>query len=461
MKVMNETNGLNIGVEPNTRISTCISRCEKGISPIRKMKSRMQFNGSEKTLDDSISIRNAFTAREINLEKKLSPNGNKFDSSRMFKNIEEFHPYDYLKLVESHIPKKLLSQKNYSEIKSVANYFKNNLTSFFGFESKLGDLTPESDYMFAISSKKGERESIKKYLQSKNIPKEFKEKQEWQRVSKLVKYWGEKESEIYEKILGLWFEFDIIDSTNKTPIPSIFLHTVSIKNKDIQNINWLTEKTLPALMGQNIPEKLEKNLLNCIKNLPEKASLFNIGIMLSRPTYGIRVVVKRLQPNKIIPYLEKLGWKDKNDQLKNLISELENEATRLVLSFDILQDGVGPKIGIECGFYPKKHDEYAPESRWKNLLEYLVEKGLCLDHKKDALLNFISGMETEISTLTNGNEPLLISTKIDDPEYKNTLVRQIGHIKIVYYPDKPLEAKAYYGARLFGIEEQEITRMTQ
>jgi len=40
MKVMNETNGLDTeGVNPNTRISTCISRCEKGIYDVDKMKS--------------------------------------------------------------------------------------------------------------------------------------------------------------------------------------------------------------------------------------------------------------------------------------------------------------------------------------------------------------------------------------------------------------------------------------
>jgi len=412
--------------------------------------------------NNSDSIIDSYKANGIELIKQVQETKTP-DQSIMLSNTDTnvSHALQHLLSLQPHVPERLISTQNFKEMKKIAEYFTGGMTSFFGFESKLGNLTPESDYMFAISSKKGERESIKKYLQSKNIPEEFKEKQEWQRVSKLVKCWGEKESEIYEKILGIWFEFDVIDSTNETPVPSIFLHTVSIKNKDLQNINWLTEKTLPALMGQNIPEKLEKNLLNCIKNLPEKASLFNIGIMLSRPTYGIRAVVKRLRPNKIIPYLEKLGWEDKNDELKNLINELENEATRLVLSFDILQDGVGPKIGIECGFYPKKHDEYAPEPRWKNLLEYLVEKGLCLDHKKDALLDFISGMQTEISTLTNGNEPLLISTKIGDAEHKNALVRQIGHIKIVYYPDRPLEAKAYYGARLFGIEEQEITRMTQ
>jgi len=40
MKVMNETNGPDIGGgNPNTRISTCISRCEKGIYDTKKMKS--------------------------------------------------------------------------------------------------------------------------------------------------------------------------------------------------------------------------------------------------------------------------------------------------------------------------------------------------------------------------------------------------------------------------------------
>ena len=56
-------------------------------------------------------------------------------------------------------------------------------------------------------------------------------------------------------------------------------------------------------------------------------------------------------------------------------------------------------------------------------------------------------------------QPLIISAKIQNEEYVSTLIQQIGHIKIVYSTNKFLEAKAYYGARLFGIDKNQYTKM--
>jgi len=48
---------------------------------------------------------------------------------------------------------------------------------------------------------------------------------------------------------------------------------------------------------------------------------------------------------------------------------------------------------------------------------------------------------------------LILAAKIPDNERKETLVRQIGHIKIVHNHDHSLEAKAYFGGRLYGVPE--------
>jgi hypothetical protein len=371
-------------------------------------------------------------------------------------------PSDYLSLIEPHMPDKMISSQNFAEIKNLAQYLTGNLTSFFGFESRLDDLESKSDYMLAISSKRGEREALFSYLVSGNLPDTFKKQTEWIRVNNFVICWADNRSSVHDKILGIWFEFDIADSICKTPIPNIFLHMIPIKKEDLcskKSIQWLTKTALPLLMGQNLSQNIEKQLLNSIEKLPKDASLFNVGIMLSRPSYGIRIVVKKLQPKKIIPYLQSLGWSEKSNGLISLINELEKHATRIVLSFDILETGIGEKIGIECGFYPKHHDEYAPEPRWKDFLIHLVNKGLCSSEKCNSLLDFVYDAETTLTSFKSGKQPLIISTKTLSEEYTSTLVRQIGHIKIVYNPNQPLEAKAYYGARLFSRKQESITKM--
>ena len=49
--------------------------------------------------------------------------------------------------------------------------------------------------------------------------------------------------------------------------------------------------------------------------------------------------------------------------------------------------------------------------------------------------------------------------KITDSNCSSALVRYISHIKLVYKPNQPLEAKAYPGVRVFGCSPSTPTEM--
>ena len=456
MKVMNETNGLDTGgVNPNTRISARISRCEKGIYDADNMKSKPEVNQLERPCNHNV-IGNLTPVREIGLDDILSRRQDQPDKELMSDNLQfkNFRPVDFLNSIEPYVHEGAISTKNYTKIKDVANYFTGGLTSFFGFESRLSDPEHCTDYLFAISSKRGERETLADLFQKEILPENFLEQPEWQKVEKFTVAWSDPRSILYDNVLGLWFEFDVAKESSDVLAPNIFLHTVPLyidNPQDIQKCKWLTRNALSLLIGQPLPEKLEQNVMNCIQKLPKGASLFSIGLMLSRSTSGIRLVVKRIKPKQIVSYLKAIGFAYDTKEIALLIEELEKMVTRIVLSFDVTDDGIGPKIGVECGFNPKHHDQYQPEPRWSEFLDYLVKKELCLPEKRDALLSFLPNTEDDENSNEQWQEPLVISTKITGNEFTNVLVRQMGHIKIVYKPNHPLEAKAYFGARLFGI----------
>jgi hypothetical protein len=144
--------------------------------------------------------------------------------------------------------------------------------------------------------------------------------------------------------------------------------------------------------------------------------------------------------------LTALGWSDNNEQVSTLLKELEAQVTRLVLHINITEDGVDQKIGIECSFSP---DRYHLETRWSAFLDYLIKKGVCLPEKKESLINF-SGVEQEDSSNDFKLNSYQVSVKIQDDNFSSALVRFISHIKLVYKPNSPIQAKAYPGVRLFG-----------
>jgi hypothetical protein len=363
--------------------------------------------------------------------------------------LKDLNAAQYLSSVESYIPEELISPQNYTEMKNLATYFTGGITSFFGFESRLNSPDARADYLFAVSSQKGEREALANLIRSGELPEEFTNKPEWQNACKFVLEWVNPDSILYNNVLGLWFEFDMIENSSETPVPCIFLHTTPLRidtPEEMKKLTWLTDTALPLLTGHHVSEKIEQQLLQAVQQLPEGAVLMDAGVMLSRSISGVRLIIARICPTNIIPYLTALGWSDENKEVSTLLKELEQQVTRLVLHINITETGVDSKIGIECSFAP---DMYNLEIRWSSFFEYLVKKKVCLPEKKEALLQF-SGVEQEDPSYDFNLTSYKAAARLSDSDFSSALVRYISHIKLIYKANSSLEAKAYSGVRLFG-----------
>jgi len=428
-------------------ISTCTPTCEKGIYDNKKLNP--STGGKKKDMDNLVSDRlieqinksnDVEFKKEINIENGLEQV--ELDRTVQFKN---FRPVDFLSSIESNVSKKLISFKKYEEIKGLAKNFHGNITSFFGFETRLKNNDATSDYLFAISSKKGEREALLSYLESHD----FENETEWNNVKNFTQSWTDPKSILYDKIPGLWLEFDTSNNSINSYIPNIFLQVKPLRmdtDENIQTCKCLTNNALPLIIGRKISKIEEEKFFDCIKKLPKNASLIHVGTMLSRNNSGLRLVFKKIAVEQIKPYLDSIGWVDENNELDSILDELKRYASRIVLHIGIQENEVNKKIGIECSF---STDRYNEETGWENFLEYLVEKELCLTEKKSALLNFL-GVEMENHSYDFNLEEFDRSVMLPDNNFSSALVRYISHVKISYEPNKPLEAKAYPGVRLFG-----------
>ena len=457
MEEMNNKSGLIQDEKLLTiNISTCISRCEKGISPIGKMKSRMQFNGSKKTLDDSILIGNNFTAREINLENILLTDKYLIERDRISRNlpIQSILASNYLNSSEPYILN-LVSKENFREILNVARLFPGNLTSFLGFECRLGESNARADWAFAISGLNGDRYVLANLLKDGYLPGQLLDQTEWRQIKDFAKAWTDPESILNDKVQCFWLEFDMPEDSPDVPIPCVFFGPTKLPERvsvnDFNNYDWLTKMALPLLGGQPLSKAIEFNLKSCIEQMPKNATLFQIGTLLSRSVNDVRLYINKLQPKDVLPYLNSIGWFDETREFTKLINDIKDMADRFVLSFDVNEDGIGPRVGIELSF---DSNVFQNETRWVKLLDYLVDKDLCLSEKRDALLSY-SGSEKEF---TDGiMEPLKAVSGNLNNIFSSTIVRYISHIKVVYQPGEVLEAKAYPAVRLF--EKSDDSRM--
>jgi hypothetical protein len=436
-------------------ITTCVSRCEKGIYDLKtlsgknggKTKVMKNFIPSKyfdkKTISGGLSLKDRFIVEDKKLEK-----------TQMFDNFpdEVFFPSDFLFSIETFISDDLISSENFSEIKKLAKQFNSNMTSFFGFESSLTSNNNRSDYLIAVSSQNGEREALLDLINNGKLSDEFLNKEEWRNVGIFTKIWADPKSILYNNILGLWLEFDTSDEFNEAPVPSIFLQTRPLRINNVEDIDkckWVTRTAIPILTGKMISKDLENKFINALENLPEKASVFHVASMLSRNTEGMRLVIKRINPEDIVPYLISIGWSDEDNGLEDLLKELKNFSNCIRLHINI-SEKVDPEIGLECFISP---DKYHKGQGWDEFFNHLVKKGICLPNMKSALLDF-PGVSQEDPTNEFNFESYLPSVKLNDENFSKAIVRYISHVKVKYKPGNLTQAKAYTGVRLFGKQQQ-------
>jgi hypothetical protein len=351
---------------------------------------------------------------------------------------------DYLNHIESSIPKGLISQQNYDEIKTLASFFKANITSFFGFETRLHKNDGKVDYLFAISKKNNEREELLRLFEDNKLPSEFMKHEKWKQIKKLVQTWSDKSSILYDKVLGLWFEFDTASESKEIPIPSLFFQIKPIrkdKSKDDEDYSWIIDTLIPSSTGKDMTFENKQKMIQSINYLPEESVLLHIAAMISRNSSIIRTTIK-MKPEQIVPYLESLGWKDENDGLSTLLDNIKDLSTRIILHISIGEE-IDPKIGLECSFSP---DMYHQQEKWDRFFDYLIQENMCLPQIKDLVLSVNGITQEDSSESFQSFEP---AVQIDSTSGSEALVRYLSHIKIQYAPNKPILAKAYPGVRLF------------
>lgn len=324
-----------------------------------------------------------------------------------------------------------------------------NSTSFLGFEIHLKDPRERADWAFAVSGAGADRDVLVNLLKQGNFPSSFIQQPEWKQIAAFSASWAQKDSSLREQVKCFWLEFDMPETPTDVSIPSVFFGPEKISEDASQNpltqYAWLVNDALPLLKGKSLPKSMERQILSCIQKIPKGATLFQVGTMLSRSTSDVRLYINKIHSRKIISYLNMLGWSDTNNEFQSLIMDLERNADRFVLSYDVGNTGIGPRIGLECSF---DANQYHEETRWEQLFNYLVEKEMCLPEKRDALIQY-PGIENPDDFSGGIMKPFTSVSRHLDDIFSGSLVRYISHIKVVYLPGTIVEAKAYPAVRLF------------
>jgi hypothetical protein len=247
-------------------------------------------------------------------------------------------------------------------------------------------------------------------------------------------------------ISSLWLEWDLDErrATGASPPPdgpAVAVPGVIAKLGAPAEPGWVVGELLPALAGKPLAPRRRRLAERCLAAIPAIAPVAPSGRLLyafgllGRTGQPLRLEICGFDLPALVSYLELFSadHAQRMARLAPLFADIA-DPDRLHLSFDLQPDGtIGPRFGVEGSLarLPRR------EPRWTALFERLVAARLCDPARRDATLawpgwdSFRTAPEVwPVAGLAEGG-------------LAGFCARALSHVKVVSWPDRPPEAKAY------------------
>jgi hypothetical protein len=350
---------------------------------------------------------------------------------------------EYLHVVKPYLPEVLLSPQTLARVERVAKL--------------IPQLSPTQTSPALLECRlEGDRSQVDLSvgLQKFKIPQleYLKAYPFWQQLSQFSENWIIPGSLLYETIEDIWLEFDL-DEHSHTPSAACWFFTLcndSFKDLSIEVKTSKLIKLASILQNRTVDEGQANLIRHCLSILPEGASIVELGAMLTRKEAPLRLHILGIPPATIPSYLAQIQDLEIDPAFDRIVTIFSQFTDRMSLCFD-LKEKIGSRIGLECFLdkQPKK------DPRWYSLLDLLVEMGCCSSQKRDGLFNW-PGLQQQKSVFDVWPRDLNNLKPSMDPNYLSVFYRTINHIKLVYQPDLPLQAKVYLGFNHCWFNKKEV-----
>ncbi|ATB39211.1 hypothetical protein CYFUS_004652 [Cystobacter fuscus] len=340
----------------------------------------------------------------------------------------------YLRLAAPHLSPALISSEAFGNLQRIARQLPPASAS--GFECRLGQPQALADLGVRFLAADGSRA----VLAGRGDPGGRFELSRfthpvWERLRRFGARWDEPGSPLAREIGDIFLEFDVEGTPEQEPIPSFFIEYERGATRDLE----VMEQALALLWGEPLAPAIRERVVACLEALPSGGQVSAVGAMFSRRFEGVRLCLHGLTPDTLPDYLERVGWPGASSEWEPLLSAVVPHVERLALSLDV-DETVQPRLGVECHQAESLHE--ADTARWSALLEVLEARGLCLPTKRRALVDWVGhlhlrsrpeALPSHLRTLSAGLAPHALPV----------FLRRLNHVKLVFQPGRPPEAKAY------------------
>jgi hypothetical protein len=344
---------------------------------------------------------------------------------------------DYLRVGEPHMPSVLVSPEALADIAPIARALPPCTGS--GFECRLAEPEAKADFLVRVQTHDGTRTAFGGRNPDVRPPPELMDNPVWRHVFDFCARWSNPEDALHADVEDFWLEFDVAGRPTTAPTPAIFFGPRQGLEKPLELVALATG----VMRGEPGPAALRASVRRAYEALPAGGNVYQVGMMLSRPIDALRLCVRGIPTTGLTAYLRDIGWDGPSGELDALLASLAPHTDRICLALDV-GERVFPKLGLEC--YVDALTLGGFKERWKPLLEHLVQRELCRPEKRDALLAWM-GLSDHRTERERWPANLVRGAEAQGPDTLSLFMRYLNHVKVVFQPGAPLEAKAYPGLK--------------
>ncbi len=341
-----------------------------------------------------------------------------------------------LRLVEPSIDPTLISPEALTCIGRVASMLP--VEAMFGFECHLGQSSGWADFGVGLLTSDGSRDAFMRLDPSVFTAQGASQvDSSWCKILDFCRVWRDPGSPLHDTVANVAFEFDLPGPPGDLPIPCFLFQFKPAAQQRVTII----EIALQLLLGCSVSPPVLHNVRRCLGALPEGASVYGVGLMLTRGIEGVRLAFSGASAERWIEYATLVGWPGDRDDLARALGELPRMADHVTLNLDV-GSRISPRIGFECSLGKERA---RGRQGFRCMFDHLVERGICLPDNRDACLTWIGHTQERAGgawpeSLRRGSSNLT-------GRGLRVFTRRINHMKVAYQKGRPLDAKAYLTAR--------------
>lgn len=338
---------------------------------------------------------------------------------------------EYVRLAAPHLHPELVSPGELARITEIARLLP-PVSSMF--ECRLGTEMAQADFLLRFTPLDGSRRLLLDHLEPMARAGDRRHQPFWRALHGFCLAWMEPGSLLDREVEAIWLELDLFGAGGRLPAPCFFFDFADAAVARAE----ATEEILALLCPGPLPEPTRRAVARCLEALPPGGRLFSVGTMFNRGADAIRLCLSHVPAHGVVDYLGAVGWEGPRGELDALLAGLADDVDHVALAVDV-GERVSSTVGVE---FHIEGETARRKVRWGRFLDGLVAGGHCVPAKRDAVLAWLGHLHARSAPEAWPGNLRALSAALG-PDVLSTFLRQLSHVKVVYAPGRPLEAKAY------------------